>query len=312
MSYMLKRNFAIKASKEFILIDYISKRGFYDRSLKDYACCKIKVKGNLIFNIKQPPQEYHMRINGKIVPYNDVDKFLDQKAGEISDFALIFPNSIGVVPGEKSKVTVTGKTSKLIGKLVVQPIEETITIPQSSEIGEAVAVGDTVDSGLASQPPPPIPIELREKNMKILKEAYNNFLAGKYSKTKIKKEADIDKAYNNRKIFVLKKHIKKDVVVFGQEGFYYIRKDKEYYYPWTEVKNITVSRSTHGFGVHGARVMLTSLIFWNDTYFRFKPGKYDKSEFASIRMGPKLFLKLFRKYWKPDFEFKETMISRFL
>jgi hypothetical protein len=305
---MLKSNFAIEASNEFILIDYISKRGFYDKSLREYACCKIKVKGNLIFNIKQPPQEYHMRINGKIVPYNDVDKILDQNAGEIRDFALIFANSIGVVPGEKSKVTVTGKTTKLIGKLVVKPIEETITIPQSSEIGEAVAVGDIADSGLVSQPPPPIPIELREKNMKILKEAYNDFLASKYSKTKIKKDADIDKAYNNKKIFVLKKHISENCVVIGQEGFYYIRKGKEYYYPWTEVKNIHYGRVYAGRKMR----MVTSVLFWNDTHFKFVAAKYDQSEFASIKMGSKLFLKLFRKYWKPDFVFKETMISRML
>ena len=83
MAYLLKNQFALKASNEYILIDYISKKGFYDQSVRVFVCCKFKIKGNLFFNLEQPPQEYHLRINGNIVPYNEVDKILDRNAGEI-------------------------------------------------------------------------------------------------------------------------------------------------------------------------------------------------------------------------------------
>jgi len=196
---------------------YLSKKGFFDKSVRVLICCKFKVKGNLIYNQKQPPQEYHLRINGKIVPYNDLDTILDRNAGLISDLVLIFTNTLGLEPGEKSKFTFTGKGSKMMDKLVVQPIDERITIPQSSEIGEDVSVVETAGTGLVNQPPPPIPLEIREKNKKILKEAYENYLDGKYPFEKIKLEADIENAYNSKKIFVIKKHISKGVVVVGQQ-----------------------------------------------------------------------------------------------
>lgn len=308
MAYLLKNQFALKASNEYILIDYISKKGFYDQTVRVFVCCKFKVKGNLFFNLEQPPQEYHLRINGKIVPYNEVDKILDRNAGEISDFALIFANTIGLKPGEKSKFTFTGKGAKLMGKLVVQPLEETITIPSSSEIGEDVHVGETAEVGLVNQPPPPISLDIRENNMKILKEAYKNYLDGKYPFEKIKSEANIEEAYNNKKIFVIKKQLTGDVIVVGQEGLYYIQKGEEYYFPWPEIKNITMSRLLHG----RKRRIVVNLIFWNEEYFRFIPGKYDQSEFPTKitgnLKGPKVFQTLFRKYWKPDFSFKDSIL----
>lgn len=308
MAYLLKNQFALKASNEYILIDYISKKGFYDQTVRVFVCCKFKVKGNLIFNLKQPPQEYHLRINGNIVPYNEVDKILDRNAGEISDFALIFANTIGLKPGEKSKFTFAGKGAKLMGKLVVQPLEETITIPSSSEIEEDVHVGETAEVGLANQPPLPIPLDIRENNMKILKEAYKNYLDGKYPFEKIKSEAGIEEAYNNKKIFVIKKQLTRDVVVVGQEGLYYIRKGEEYYFPWPEIKNITISRLLHG----RKHRIVVNIIFWNEEYFRFIPGKYDQSEFpikiTGNLKGPKVFQTLFRKYWKPDFTFKDSIL----
>ena len=309
MAYHIKNQFALKASNEYILIDHISKRGFFDKSVRDLTCCKVKVKGNLIFDQKQSPQEYHLIINRKIVPYNDLDKILDRTAGEISDLALIFKNTIGLEPGEKCKFSFSGKGSKLMGKLVVQPLNEEITIPQSSEIGEDVSVVETAKTGLINQPPPSIPIEIREKNMKILKEAYENYLNGNYPFKTVEKDADIEEAYNNKKIFVIKKNMSNDAVVVGQEGFYYIRKGEEYYYPWPEIKNIawgTIPKK------HKVRRGVINITFWNDSYFRFLPGKYDQSEFAvnitittSMKIL-KMYEKLFRKYWKPDFTFKES------
>lgn len=307
MAYLLKNQFALKASDEYILIDYISKKGFFDKSVRALICCKFKVKGTLIYDQKQPPQEYYLRINGKIVPYNDLDTIMDKKAGEISDLVLIFKNDLGLEPGEKSKFTFSGKGSKMMGKLVVQSINETINIPVSSEIGKDVSSVETVGTGLVNQPPPSIPIEIREQNMKILKEAYENYLDGKYPFEKIKSEADFEEAYNNKKIFVIKKHIKKDAVVVGQEGFYYIRKGEEYYYPWPEIKNIAWGRLLHG----RKKRIVVNVMFWDDTFFRFIPGKYDQSEFpvdlTTIGMkGIKIYETLFRKYWKPDFTFKES------
>lgn len=309
MAYQIKNQFALKASNEYILIDHIAKRGFFDKSVRYLICCKVKVKGNLIFDQKQPPQDYHLKINGKIVPYNDLDKILDRKAGEINDLALIIKNTINLEPGEKCKFSFSGKVSKLMGKLVVQPLNEKISIPQSSEIGEDVSVVETVRTGLVNQPPPPIPIEIREKNMKILKQAYENYLNGKYPFKTVETDADIEEAYNKKKIFVIKKHISNDVVVVGQEGFYYIRKGEEYYYPWLEIKNIAWGTIPKKYKV---RRGVINIMFWNDSYFRFLPGKYDQSEFAvniTITTGIKILKKyesLFRKYWKPDFTFKES------
>ncbi|MFX1478992.1 MAG: hypothetical protein ACFFCI_12745 [Promethearchaeota archaeon] len=143
--------------------------------------------------------------------------------------------------------------------------------------------------------------------MKVLKEAYKNYLDGKYSFEKIKSNTDFEEAYNNKKIFVIKKHIKKDAVVIGQEGFYYIRKGEEYYYPWLEIKNIAWLRMTHGRKIR----IVVNVLFWDDTFFRFIPGKYDQNEFpvgliTIGRKGIKIYETLFRNYWIPDFTFKES------
>ncbi|MFX1478991.1 MAG: hypothetical protein ACFFCI_12740 [Promethearchaeota archaeon] len=101
----------------------------------------------MIYNQKEPPQEYLLRINGKIVPFKDLDTILDKKAGEISDLVLIFTNSLGLQLGEKSKFTFSGKGSKMMGKLVVQPIDKAIAIPVSSEIGEDVSSAEQTVTG---------------------------------------------------------------------------------------------------------------------------------------------------------------------
>lgn len=305
MAYMLKQRFALKASNKYILIDYISKKGFFDQPVRQFVSCKIKLNKTLIFDHEAPPQEYHLRINGKIVPYNDLDKILDRKAGDISDFAVILANTIDLQPEGKSKFNFSEKNTKLMGKLVVQPLEETITIPQSSEIGEDVSVGDMAGAGLANQPLPTIPIEVREKNMKILKEAYKKYLDGNYIFEKINSDADIEMAYNNKKVFVLEKKeiYPKGVIVIGNEGFYYIKKGNEFYYPWAEIKNVVWGLTTHG----RAKRFIVKIIHWDGSLFKFKPGKYKTKEFAVdvLAVGPaalesaRIYETLFKKYWKP-------------
>lgn len=144
--------------------------------------------------------------------------------------------------------------------------------------------------------------------MKILKEAYKNYLDGNYPFEKIKSEENIEEAYNNKKIFVIQKQLTKGVVVVGQEGFYYIRKGEQYYFPWPEIKNITMGRLLHG----RKHRIVVNIILWNDEYFRFIPGKYDQSEFpvkiTGNLKGPKVYQTLFRKYWKPDFTFKDSIL----
>jgi len=304
---MLKQRFALKASNEYILIDYISLKGFYDLPVRQLVGYKIKVNKILMFDRKAPAKDYHLRINGKIVPYSDVDKILDKKAGDINDFAVIFANTIGVEPGGKTKFSYSEKNTRLMGKLAVYPLEETITIPQSSEIVMDVSVGEVAGAGLANRPLPPVPIEIKEQNMAILKEAYEDFLDGNYPFEKIRTEEDIERAYNNKKIFVFEKKIihTKGVVVIGHEGLYYIKRGTEYYYPWAEIKNIRWGWMMHG---REARRFCVTISDWDDKILKFSPGRYKMKEIKIkiLVAGPaalksaRIYESLFQKYWKPD------------
>jgi hypothetical protein len=311
MAFMLKQRIALSASKEYILVNYISVKGYYEQPVRQLLGYKIKINKILMFDHKEPPKEYHLRINDKIVPYNDLDKILDKKAGDVNNFAMIFENTIGVEPEAKSKFVFRLKNTRLMGKLMVQPLEEPITIPESSEIVMDVSVGEVEGAGLANVPLPAVPIEVKEQNAAILRQAYDDFLAGNYPFEKIRTEEDIERAYNNKKIFVIEKdklHMK-GVVVIGHEGLFIIKRGTEYYYPWSEIKQVHWGWITHGFGLsHPAKRFTVKIHDWNDKkVLYFTPGKYSQKEFKVklLVAGPaalksaRIFESLFQKYWKP-------------
>jgi len=312
MAFMLKQRISLSASKEYILVNFIAIRGYHDKPVRQLAGYKIKINKTLMYDHEAPPQPYHLRINGKIIPYNDLDKILDKTAGDVKDFAMIFENTIGVEPDVKTKFSYSEKNTKLMGKLVAHPLMEKITIPQSSEIVMDVSVGEVAGAGLANIPLPAVPIEVKEQNMAILRQAYEDYLAGNYSFEKIRTEEDIERAYNNKKIFVIEKdkmHMK-GVVVIGHEGLYFIKRGKEHYYPWSEIKQVQWGWITHGTGLsHPARRFTVKIHDWNDKkVLFFTPGKYSQKEFKLklLVAGPaalkeaRIFESLFQKYWKPE------------
>lgn len=310
MAFMLKQRISLSASKEYIIVNFIAIRGYHDKPVRQLAGYKIKINKTLMYDHKAPPQVYHLRINGKIIPYNDLDKILDKPAGDVNDFAMILENTIGVEPDVKTKFSYSEKNTKLMGKLVAYPLLEPITIPQSSEVVMDVSVGDVAGAGLANVPLPAVPIEIKEQNAAILRQAYEDYLAGNYPFEKIRTEEDIERAYNNKKIFVIEKdklHMK-GVVVIGHEGLYFIKRGKEHYYPWSEIKQVHWGWIHHGTGTQGRRFTV-KVHDWNDNkIFQFTPGKYSQNEFKLklVVAGPaalksaRIYESLFQKYWKPE------------